>query len=184
MATIVGTNGEESWICDDKGEVIEVFESTGCEYNDLNMCRGCPVCRLHPEEAYGFDDDWSCEEWEAWAREGEDVEVQEPEEELKASQAADSESAPATVEEGELLEPAPEPGEAPGGEGRRASLPELLRPLKVPFAAMGGGVALMLAACLVFPDFGRFMTEAGRWYFDTAQAAHDALMGFLLSALG
>lgn len=72
---------------------------TGCEYNDLNMCRGCPVCRLHPEEAYGFDDDWSCEEWEAWAREGEDVEVQEPEEELKASQAADSESAPATVEE-------------------------------------------------------------------------------------
>ena len=88
MATIVGTNGEESWICDDKGEVIEVFESTGCEYNDLNMCRGCPVCRLHPEEAYGFDDDWSCEEWEAWAREGEDVEVQEPEEELKARLAA------------------------------------------------------------------------------------------------
>ena len=63
MATIVGTNGEESW-------------STDCEYNDINMCRGCPVCRLHPEEAYGFDDDWSCEEWEAWARKGEDVEVQ------------------------------------------------------------------------------------------------------------
>lgn len=183
MATIVGTNGEESWICDDDGNVIEVFESTGCRYNDIDMCQGCPVCRLHPEEAYGFDDDYSCEEWEAWARGEEDGGAREPEEEPDAVQAAaESEAGAPPVEEEERF--GSEPGEASGDESRRASLSELLRPLKLPFAAMGGAVALMLAACLVFPDFGSLMTEAGRFYLDATQAAHDALMGFLFSALG
>lgn len=183
MATIVGTNGEESWICDDNGEVIDVFESSGCEYNDIDMCRGCPVCRLHPEEAYDFDEGYSCEEWEAWVRGEEDGEAQESEEEPDAVESAESEAI-ADIVEAEPSGSEPEPGEEADGAGGEVALSELLRPLKVPFAAMGAAVALMLAACLVFPDFGRFMTEAGRFYLDTTQAAHDALMGFLLSALG
>ena len=28
------------------GEIIEQFESSGCVYNDLGCCQGCPACRL------------------------------------------------------------------------------------------------------------------------------------------
>ncbi len=43
------TNGEEVSVMS-KGEEIERFPSSGCLYNDLDCCQGCPVCSLHPED--------------------------------------------------------------------------------------------------------------------------------------
>ena len=31
-----------------QGEVVEEFSSSGCIYNDLGTCHGCPECKLDP----------------------------------------------------------------------------------------------------------------------------------------
>ncbi|MGO5336761.1 hypothetical protein ACTQZS_08115 [Bilifractor sp. LCP19S3_H10] len=37
------------------GEVIETFESSGCIYNDLGCCQGCPECYLDALHRYDED---------------------------------------------------------------------------------------------------------------------------------
>lgn len=42
-------NNRETVSVVSNGEVIETFESTGCIYNDLGCCQGCPVCKLEKD---------------------------------------------------------------------------------------------------------------------------------------
>lgn len=44
------TDGNEVSVRAENGEEIERFESSGCLYNDLGCCQGCPTCHL------GLDD--------------------------------------------------------------------------------------------------------------------------------
>lgn len=48
MATCYIGNGTDTITVkdEDTGEIVEQFESSGCVYNDLGCCQGCPVCRL------------------------------------------------------------------------------------------------------------------------------------------
>ena len=44
-------------VLDRNGEVVEIFESSGCIYNDLGCCQGCPECSLHSsEELWNVDE--------------------------------------------------------------------------------------------------------------------------------
>ena len=54
MGTYYKKSGNEVSVRTDDGEEIERFESSGCIYNDLGCCQGCPVCRLH--KSYKEDD--------------------------------------------------------------------------------------------------------------------------------
>ena len=51
MSTYYVGNGTDTiTVKDENGEVIEQFESSGCIYNDLGCCQGCPTCRLETED--------------------------------------------------------------------------------------------------------------------------------------
>lgn len=43
------TDGETVSIMSD-GKEIGRLPTSGCYYNDLDSCQGCPVCSLHPED--------------------------------------------------------------------------------------------------------------------------------------
>ncbi len=41
---VIGNGTGTASVVDKEGTVVETFESSGCIYNDLGCCQGCPTC--------------------------------------------------------------------------------------------------------------------------------------------
>lgn len=52
---VIGNRSNNVSVVDKDGTVIETFASSGCVYNDLGCCQGCPTCMF--EHACEYDDE-------------------------------------------------------------------------------------------------------------------------------